>query len=277
MRPSCALWLLGLSMAGSGCALVEDSSRNLFVAVSTPIEVHREKARNEKWAEAAWQTAVMRDGPQTHTEHYARGFKDGFAEYLFRGGDGEPPLVAPLRYRQIGYQNPQGYQDIQDWFAGYRHGATAARDSGARKWITSPSGLQTELPAAPTHEIPFVVPNHLPPEHNDVMPLPLPRELPKKDDAPANLPPAKSRLESPRLDTLPAFAEPMAENHMQAPKAKITWVREAPSGVSDLPRPRIMSMSAAPGMSPAPVVEESRPPDSMQIRIKTITTIPAKD
>jgi hypothetical protein len=277
MRPSYALWLLGLSIAGSGCALVEDGSRNLFVAISTPIEVHREKARNEKWAEAAWQTAIMRDGPGTHTEDYARGFKDGFAEYLFRGGDGEPPLVAPLRYRQIRYQNPQGYQAIQDWFAGYRHGAAAARDSGARKWITSPSGLQTELPEAPTHEVPFVVPNELPPEHNEVIPLPLPQELPKKTFTPAFLGPAKVGLEAPRSEAPPTVAEPMAKKQPQTPKAKITEVRAAPSAVPEPPRLRITGVSEAPGVAPAPVVEEPPIPDSVRVRIKAITAVPPKD
>ena len=62
---------------------------------------------------------------------HAEGFKDGFAEYLFRGGDGESNLVAPLHYRQIKYQSPEGYAAIQDWFSGYRHGASAARASGA--------------------------------------------------------------------------------------------------------------------------------------------------
>ena len=147
MRPSYALWLLGMSMAGSGCALVEDGTRNVCLAISTPIEIHREKARNEKWAEAAWQNVCMKDGPTTHAADFARGFKDGFAEYLFRGGNSEPPLVAPLRYRHIRYQTGHGYQAIQDWFAGFRTGASAARDSGARRWITGPSSLLVELPA----------------------------------------------------------------------------------------------------------------------------------
>src|SRR5262249_47332458 len=121
MRPAYALTLLGWCVLCPGCALVEDGCRNVCVALSTPIELHRENARNRQWAEATWQQ-VYASGPWPRTEDYACGFKDGYAEYLFRGGDGEPPLVAPLRYRSVRYQTPAGYQAAEEWFAGYRHG-----------------------------------------------------------------------------------------------------------------------------------------------------------
>src|SRR5207253_2989079 len=136
MRRALALALFGLSTFGSGCALIEDASRNACVSILTPVEKRREWSRNYQWAEAAWEQV---GGPGTHSDDYAAGFKDGFAEYLFRGGDGEPPLVAPLRYRRYRYQTAEGYATINDWFAGYRHGAAAARSSGAREWITGPS------------------------------------------------------------------------------------------------------------------------------------------
>jgi hypothetical protein len=153
MRPAHALWLLGLSIALSGCALVEDTGRNFHVAVATPFEERREKARNQQWAEEAWQTVCNDTGASAHSIDFAQGFKDGFAEYLFRGGDGELPLAAPLRYRDVKYQNPQGYQAIQDWFEGYRLGAARAHDSGARKWITGPPVWHQEAPVASTHDV----------------------------------------------------------------------------------------------------------------------------
>jgi hypothetical protein len=152
MRPAHALWLLGVSIALSGCALVEDTCRNIRVACTTPREEHREKTRNAEWAEEAWQTVARESGGCAHSCDFAQGFKDGFAEYLFRGGCGEVPLAAPLRYRDIGYQNPQGYQAIQDWFDGYRLGTARAHDSGVRKWITGPP----ILPLAPPPQAPLV-------------------------------------------------------------------------------------------------------------------------
>ena len=146
MRFKLASVLFG-SMLCAGCALVEDSAHNVVVAMRTPIAEHRESARNRRWAEAAWDS-VCSAGPGAYTKDHVEGFKDGFAEYLFRGGDGESSLVAPLHYRQIKYQSPEGYAAIQDWFSGYRHGASAARASGARQWITGPSALQPDSPQA---------------------------------------------------------------------------------------------------------------------------------
>ena len=79
MRPAQALWLLGLSFACSGCALIEDTTRNACVVLSTPLEVHRENARNRRWAEDAWQAACSEQGAHAQSEDYALGFKDGAA------------------------------------------------------------------------------------------------------------------------------------------------------------------------------------------------------
>jgi hypothetical protein len=150
--------LFGWSMLCSGCALMEDAARNSIQAIRTPIEEHRESARNRRWAEAAWES-VCSAGPANYTMDHAQGFKDGYAEYLFRGGDGESSLVAPLHYRNAKYQSPEGYAAIQDWFSGYRHGASAARESGAREWITGPSALPPDSHrslAAETHPPPQI-------------------------------------------------------------------------------------------------------------------------
>jgi hypothetical protein len=202
MRPARALLLLGLSIVSSGCALMEDATRNAYVALSTPYEVHREIARNRRWAEAAW---LMAGGQEPHSEDYAQGFKDGFVEYLYRGGDGEPPLVAPLHYRHARYQTPLGYQAIQDWFAGYRQGAAAAKASGARQWITGPSSLPTDpfvalmhqpippaklmLPADDLGQPAMLQPLPLIPQPQDpVSPVKIEVELPPTEPAPISEP-----------------------------------------------------------------------------------------
>src|ERR1043165_3525817 len=149
MRPWFALSLLGLSMLGSGCALIEDGHHNLAVSVSRCLEMRRECQRNRRWAEAAWSEICAAEEATAHSSDYAAGFKDGYAEYLLRGGEGEPPLVAPCKYHDLRYQTPQGYQAIQDWFSGYRHGAAVARQSGVRRWITGPSALATDRHDAP--------------------------------------------------------------------------------------------------------------------------------
>jgi hypothetical protein len=206
MKPTQAILLLGLSIACSGCALVQDACRNAWVNCSTPYEEHRETARNREWAEAALQTACAQGKLGGISEDFASGFKDGFVEYLFRGGEGLPPLVAPYRYRNIRYQNPQGYQAIQDWFTGFRVGAATARDSGARKWITGPSSLQSEHHDVPHQEVLVRPPS---PAGIDI-PRPLPKDaapalpgLPQQDQpalkqqSPPAVVPSRPQLEAP--------------------------------------------------------------------------------
>jgi hypothetical protein len=109
--------------------------------VADLVEDAREGLRNRRWAEEAWE-GVRASGTEPYSDDYARGFKSGYADYLDRGGSGEPPVVAPPRYRHLRYQTPQGYLAVEEWFAGYRHGAESARQSGLRQWVTGPTSLR---------------------------------------------------------------------------------------------------------------------------------------
>lgn len=262
MRPAYALTLFGWCILCSGCALIEDGSRNVCVALSTPIETHRENARNRKWAEAAWQKVCFSSGIGPRTEDYARGFKDGYAEYLYRGGDGEPPLIAPLRYRHFRYQTENGYRAIEDWFAGYRHGASVARDTGARNWVTGPSGLHMDAP----------VPSDAPPHRIDepVQELPPPVILKPVQATNEDMPPSPLPL-GPLLDAPPA-REPMIEPPAPEPesvKIKILNI-QAPAPLLDTTRARITGISVS-----GPTLEPPALP--VRARITTITVAPSKD
>jgi hypothetical protein len=109
-----------------------------------------EYARNQRWADEAWCSFLACNTGAAFSADFERGFKNGFVEHLERGGDGEPPLVAPLHYRHLRYQNPEGYAAIQNWFAGYRRGASQAEASGVRRWITGPSALEGSPPSEET-------------------------------------------------------------------------------------------------------------------------------
>ena len=262
MRSAYALVLLGLSILSSGCALIEDTNRNLFVALSTPIETHREMARNRSWADAAWQKERCTQGFVERSDDYAQGFKEGYAEYLFRGGDGEPPLVAPLRYRHIRYQNANGYLAIENWFAGYRHGAAIARDTGARSWVTGPSGLQSAVPKNGTQESHLLLPVQTPQESIEVIPAPpllLPMPMSNEDLI------LQPRTE---LGTPQSTAEPLP----QPMKIKILQVREA---VVETPKAKITAISVA--TSAVPANEPQVAPESVRARITTIRVASPKD
>lgn len=139
-----ALTIIGLftCLPSMGCALLEDTGRNVIVGVRSTTDEIRESHRNRRWANEAWSRVPQNEA---YSEHHEEGFKDGFTEYLYRGGNGEPPLMAPARYRGIRYQTVEGHQAVQDWFAGYRHGSAAAHSSGLRQLIVN----TTSLHAAP--------------------------------------------------------------------------------------------------------------------------------
>jgi hypothetical protein len=76
-----------------------------------------------------------------YSVHFARGFKDGYADYLYAGGTGDPPVAPPWRYRKVTYETPQGVQAVEDWFAGFRQGAYAAYTTGYRQFVVVPAAV----------------------------------------------------------------------------------------------------------------------------------------
>jgi hypothetical protein len=242
LRQLMAMGVAALSLSGGGCALLADGTcvacYRLREAVGDCAETHR----NYKWAEQAWAN-VRRCYPQVnYSEDYAAGFRDGFSEYLYRGGNGEPPPLPPKHYRHVSYQTPGGYKSIEDWFAGYRHGATAAREGGYRQYVTGPSSVQTLQPAAsvvevhPTSEPPPPVetprqPSSLPPVVPAQAPITgapvMPEAIPASAPAPVILPPE---------DVYPPESQPT--------RARITAVRVVPE--SRRPADSVLDLRPAP-------------------------------
>jgi hypothetical protein len=142
MRSCILLLILGLP----GCALISDSVHLVSQNLRQGLEDCREWHRDVQWASEAWREESSR---QSFSIHHAEGFKEGYAHYLYEGGTGEPPLLPPPRYRGLRYQSGEGYQAVQEWFAGYRHGSSMAQKSGLRVWITGPSSLSASEGALP--------------------------------------------------------------------------------------------------------------------------------
>jgi hypothetical protein len=170
------LWLCLGCLLASGCALVTDATRLVSYKTSETVENCRERSRDRKWAEESWanQCANFNEKP---SKDYHDGFIDGFATYLYSGGNGEPPALAPKHYRKLGYQTPEGYQAMQDWFAGYRNGASVARDKGLREFVTGPSSLRSEGPPADAGGVIYETPDFkvMSSGHEE---LPPPRKVP---------------------------------------------------------------------------------------------------
>ena len=134
-----ALFAFAVCFGGSGCALIRDGVSLARYEVRTKIDDHRENIRNSEWADQAWERTVASGQACNCSVDYEDGFKEGFSNYLMRGGNGDPPPLPPRRYRAVEYQTPAGYAQVEKWFAGYRHGADVAQGSGDRRWITGPS------------------------------------------------------------------------------------------------------------------------------------------
>jgi hypothetical protein len=176
MRGKVALLFIGLGIALPGCTLARNVTEQLVLKPAQAQESFLERRRNRRAAEDVWREVRAANPNLPYSDDYAAGFTDGFADYLYAGGTGEPPLLPPLRYRRLRYQSAEGYQAKLDWFAGFRHGAAVARDGSYRQWVTGPSSLSGPAPPGP------------PPEPAGLAPLPefpAPETLPYPKPAPA--------------------------------------------------------------------------------------------
>lgn len=175
------------------------------------------KNKAKKHAEAAWAEVVCQNSGQSYSEDYGSGFLEGFVDYLDSGGNGEPPVAPAFRYRLSSYKNPEGIRAAEDWFAGFRHGATVARMTGLRNNVLVPLSAPILAPSnspsdSPGDGRPALTPQIVPGSSNAEMTgkpqdtpavgeekLPHPRQLPPdvNSDTPSSsllpIPPA-SRL-----------------------------------------------------------------------------------
>ena len=109
-----------------GCTLCKNAKRTI---IDEPSDFSWMEDRKESievyhcWADRAWREQSSADPEQCTSRIYIAGFKDGFVEYVFAGGTGEPPPVPPRQYWNVDKRNPRGHMAATDWFAGFRHGA----------------------------------------------------------------------------------------------------------------------------------------------------------
>jgi len=141
MRAVSALAIVGTALLSHGCGSLEQSAGVRSTRSVQSRNDHAERVRILRWADAVWDDLVVSSDNRKFSRDYESGFKEGFAEYLSQGGTEEPSPVPPARYDKSRYQTPRGCAAIEDWFAGYRHGASVARDGGYRQWVTGPSSL----------------------------------------------------------------------------------------------------------------------------------------
>src|SRR5207248_2959690 len=124
-----------LCLVATGCSPFVNATRTLVIEPLQFCERGDKAAeflRDRKLANAAWGRVMSCGLGAWYSADYERGFKDGYTDYLFAGGNGQPPPVPPRDYWGVQNKTPEGQQAAEDWFAGYRHGAASAMDSGYR-------------------------------------------------------------------------------------------------------------------------------------------------
>jgi hypothetical protein len=142
-RPSNRQWawlhwciLIACSIANPGCTVCQNFKRTIWHEPAAyswkhdrrlSVEIYRE------WAQGAWLEAARECPDMLGDNDYALGFRDGFVDYVYAGGNGEPPPVPPRHYWNVMLRSQEGKQQANQWFAGYRHGAQYARNGGYRE------------------------------------------------------------------------------------------------------------------------------------------------
>lgn len=167
-----ACWLAALVVLPTGCQLAANSVHGVCAEITRKIDDTKECKRNKLLAAAVWED-IQRTGH--YSVDYGLGFKDGFVDFLDAGGNGSPPPVPPRRYLTFRFQTPEGYQAINDWFAGFRHGAAVAAESGYRQYIIAPSQLSPPVPNGPDAHSGDIIPStHTPDLRPGFPPTPQP-------------------------------------------------------------------------------------------------------
>ena len=234
------------------------------------IEVYR------SWADQAWQEHRSSDSGQCDSRAYAAGFKDGFVDYVYGGGSGEPPPVPPRPFWNVDIRNPRGHTEATNWFAGYRNGAQVARDEGYRRRALVPlsmflMGMQEEENGSNDRhysEEAYGVPYGKPLAHPISEPLQpefatpneIPQEATPRADSKTYEPEQLPALPKPTRD-LPDFEAPSFE-----PPDTETQAIEPPAE-ERLPQPPIVPEESLMPQQPAPIEsppEETRPPTDIE-------------
>lgn len=149
MRIKLSIYCFALCALGPGCQLAVLTTRTMTASVTRCANDLWEGLRNHSLANAAWDQYLAAHTGHTYSVDFAEGFKCGFEDYIFAGGNGNPPPLPAHRYWCYHFETPDGYHQIQDWFAGFREGAAVAEKSGYRSLTIVPIALPQPPPAVP--------------------------------------------------------------------------------------------------------------------------------
>jgi hypothetical protein len=122
-------------ISSMGCTICQNARRTLWQepsAYSWKHDRRRSADAYQQWANAELAEEASRCPDLFGDPAYIMGFRDGFVDFVWAGGTGEPPPVPPRQFWNVMLRSPDGKARANLWFDGYRHGAAAARDGGYR-------------------------------------------------------------------------------------------------------------------------------------------------
>ncbi len=136
--------VLGLLCLTPGCSVLYLAKRTVkYEPREYDITLEEADACEQyaNWSKNAWSEYQSQNSGVPTSADYHDGFRNGFVDYCFAGGSGEPPPIPPRRFWRTMYRNVAGDQSFADWSAGFRAGSGAARAGGyrARAVVPSPS------------------------------------------------------------------------------------------------------------------------------------------
>jgi hypothetical protein len=210
-------WICLPMLLLGGCSWIPYAARNVTGTPLTVVENTHFLLQAHRLARLAWQEVYAQHPDTKYSKAYVRGFKDGFCGFLKQDGTGDPPAVPPRLLRHPVLRTPEEQQAIEDWYAGYHHGAEVAHEQRWRELIVVPIELPPRI--VPTGYKEEFVPYPPPPSEETA---PMPKTLPPAEPEPlrpvATLPAPATRSEVVRpalsldpssLVTVQATAEPM--------------------------------------------------------------------
>jgi hypothetical protein len=173
--------ILVLALNCAGCSYLEHACRNLVAAPVDCIHDCMVDCRVRRIARQVWREVCEND-QMPHSHAYAKGFEDGFVDYVEHNGTADAPAMPPAHLRNHSLHD--GPQEIEDWYAGFRHGASAARESGLREKYLIPIGQPPRRPNEPV----LAPERYAPPAENQTTSRRLPalEPLPKPADESAH-------------------------------------------------------------------------------------------
>src|SRR5262249_32778353 len=111
-RAGCIFLVAASCLSGSGCC------GTYYLALRTlviePAEYcfriggHRSRDMYREWAEIALREETGCGAATMGGPDYAEGFEEGFVEYIYGGGTGEPPPVPPRKYWNVALRDSAG-------------------------------------------------------------------------------------------------------------------------------------------------------------------------